>query len=166
MFWGAGVVTPSKPPPPMNNFCLYPPPVLRCFRKDSLMTPQPHFQHLSLLPLNKFTTPSPQPPPHKNFDHTLTFEELPTVLTEVEGTLNKRSVIGDYKELDEAMLTQSHLLYGHNFGELPDEVKDEEDENSVHKRLQYMARKRKRFWNHWVKEYLVNLRESHCNSKS
>ena len=29
-----------------------------------------------------------------------------------------------------------------------------------------MARKRKHFWNCWVKEYLVNLRESHCNSKS
>ena len=27
-----------KPPPPANNFCLYPPPVLRCFWKDPLMT--------------------------------------------------------------------------------------------------------------------------------
>ena len=38
-FEGAGVVTPSKPPPPMNNFCLYPPPVSRCFWRDPLMTP-------------------------------------------------------------------------------------------------------------------------------
>ena len=50
---GAGVVTPSNPPPLTNN---YPPPVLRCFWKDPLMTPHPpppHFKH-----------PSPLPPPH------------------------------------------------------------------------------------------------------
>ena len=39
IFRGAGVVTPSKPPPPTNNFCLYPPPFLRCFWKHPLMTP-------------------------------------------------------------------------------------------------------------------------------
>ena len=64
---GAGVVTPSKPPPPMNNFRLYPPPVLRCFWKDLSMTLPPHFKHLSLLP-------PPHPPPllpHKNVDHIL-----------------------------------------------------------------------------------------------
>ena len=59
IFWGAGVVTPSKPPPFMNNFCLYPPPILRCFWKDPLMTPTP------TTPLEApFTaTPSPHPPP-------------------------------------------------------------------------------------------------------
>ena len=33
-------MTPSKLPPPMNNFCLYPPPVLS-FWKDPLITPHP-----------------------------------------------------------------------------------------------------------------------------
>ena len=70
---GAGVVTPSKPLPPTNNFCIYPTPVLRCFWKDPLITPlppPPHFKHPSLLPPSPSTTPSP-PPPKKNFDHTL-----------------------------------------------------------------------------------------------
>ena len=31
------MVTPSNPPPPTNNFYLYPPPVFRCFLKDPLM---------------------------------------------------------------------------------------------------------------------------------
>ena len=41
-------------PPPTDNFCFYPPSVLRCFRNDPLMNPHhdhpPHFKHLSLLP--------------------------------------------------------------------------------------------------------------------
>ena len=66
---GAGVVTPSKPPPPTNNFCLYPPPVLRCFWKDLLMTPTP------TTPLEASFTVTPLPihhpsPPPKTFDHT------------------------------------------------------------------------------------------------
>ena len=31
---GTGVVTPSKPPLPTKNFCLYPPPVSRCCPKN------------------------------------------------------------------------------------------------------------------------------------
>ena len=42
IFWGAEVMTPSKPPPPTNNFCLYPPPVYECFWKDPLMTSTSH----------------------------------------------------------------------------------------------------------------------------
>ena len=58
----AGVVTHLKPPPPMNNFCLYPPSVSRCFWKDPLMTPTPTTPlHPSMLP------PHPPPLPPKNF---------------------------------------------------------------------------------------------------
>ena len=65
---GRGGDTFETPSPPTNNFCLYPPPVLRCFWKDPLMTPHPpppHFKHVSLLPPSPSTTPSPP----KNFDH-------------------------------------------------------------------------------------------------
>ena len=66
VFRGAGVVIPSKPPPPTNNFCLYPPPVLRWFWKDPLMTPTTPLQA-------SFTATPPHPPPlppNKSFDHT------------------------------------------------------------------------------------------------
>ena len=61
---GAGVVTPWKPPPPTNNFCLYPPPILRCIWKDPLMTPTPHHPTSSIFhcyPPTPSTTPYPYP---------------------------------------------------------------------------------------------------------
>ena len=67
IFRGAGVVKTSKPLPPTNNFCLYPPPVLRCFWKDPLMTPYPHHPTSSIL--HCYPLPIHHPFP-KNFDHT------------------------------------------------------------------------------------------------
>ena len=81
---GAGVVTPSKPPPPTNNFCLYPPPIFRCFWKDPLMTPTPHYPTSSTFHYYPPPHPPPllPPPPPKNFDHThslrLQFRSLET----------------------------------------------------------------------------------------
>ena len=61
IFWGGGRGgdTSKTPSPTTNNFCLYPPPVLRCFWKDHSMTPPPQFKHPSLLPPSLSTTPSP-----------------------------------------------------------------------------------------------------------
>ena len=67
IFRGAGVVTPSKPSPPINNFRLYPPPVLRCFWKDPLMTPH----HPTSSIFHYYPPPHPPPLPPRNFDHTL-----------------------------------------------------------------------------------------------
>ena len=61
------VVTPSKPHPPTNNFCLYPHPVLRCFWKDPLMTPH----HLTSSIFHCYPLPIYHPfPTPKNSDHT------------------------------------------------------------------------------------------------
>ena len=68
IFRGAGVVTPSKPPPPTNNFCLFPPPILRCFWKDPLMTP--HHPTSSIFHCHPHPIHHPFSPPPKNFDHT------------------------------------------------------------------------------------------------
>ena len=61
------MVTPSQPHPPLNNFCLYPPPVLRCFWKDPLMTPTTPLQASFTATPSSSTTHSPTP---KNSDHT------------------------------------------------------------------------------------------------
>ena len=53
---------------PMNNFCLYPPPVLRCFWKDPLMTPH----HPTSSIFHCYPLPIHHPfSPNKNFDVTL-----------------------------------------------------------------------------------------------
>ena len=63
IFRGAGMVTPSKPPPPYEQLLPLPTPCFKMFLERSLNDPPPpHFKHLSLLP------PSPSTP--KNFDHT------------------------------------------------------------------------------------------------
>ena len=68
---GRGGDTFKTPSPPTNNFCLYPPPVLRRLWKDPLMTPHPPTTPLQA----SFTaTPLPihHPFPPKNFDPTPT----------------------------------------------------------------------------------------------
>ena len=60
---GAGVVTPSKPPPPYEQHLPLPTPCFKMFLERSLNDPPPpppHFKHLSLLPPTPSTTPSPQ----------------------------------------------------------------------------------------------------------
>ena len=59
----------QTPLPPTNNFCLHPPPVLRCFWKDPLMTPTTPIQaSFTADPL-----PIHHPSPPKNFDDTPMF---------------------------------------------------------------------------------------------
>ena len=42
----------------------------------------------------------------------LTFDELFTVLVEVEGTLNSRAITSEYDETSKDVLTPCHLLFG------------------------------------------------------
>ena len=54
----------------------------------------------------------------------LTYDELSTVFTEVENTLNSRPLTYLYDELGEA-LTPSHLLYGHRLSALSEGIDSE-----------------------------------------
>ena len=71
---GAGVVTPSKPSPSYEQILPLPTPCFKMFLERSLNDPT--------TPLQASLTATPSPPPHKNFDHTLTgfifslFEDL------------------------------------------------------------------------------------------
>ena len=91
----------------------------------------------------------------------LNADELLTVLTEVEATLNSRPLTYEYDEVGAEMLTPSHLIYGRRLLSLPEEARndEEETETGLLKRFRYLARLRIHFWKRWRKEYLTDLRE-------
>lgn len=98
----------------------------------------------------------------------LTFDELFTVLIEVEGTLNSRPLTYDYQEEGEEILTPSHLMFGRRIKTMPDEVIEDEEEGETRytKRFRYLSIRLAHFWNRWRREYLTNLREFHRNKVS
>ena len=92
----------------------------------------------------------------------LNFDELSTVLTEIEGTLNSRPLTYQY-DLEES-LTPSHLMFGHRLTPLSFDVEtpvDVDSSDKLCKRFLYLSRKLTHFWNRWRREYLTNLREQH-----
>ena len=101
----------------------------------------------------------------------LSFEELYTVLTEIENTLNSRPLTYEYNEPGVEMLTPSHLIFGRRVSALAEGIDqrvnyNELDEvSNLHKRFLYLKRKLSHFSSRWQKEYLVGLREAHKSGK-
>ena len=90
----------------------------------------------------------------------LNADELLTVLTELEATLNSHPLTYEYGA---EMLTPSHLIYGRRLLSLPDEVRNDEEESGTGflRRFRFLARLRIHFWNWRRKEYLADSREHH-----
>ena len=98
----------------------------------------------------------------------LTYEELNTVVIEVEAVINSRPlsyVTAD--DLDQPLIPV-HLLTGRRLLSLPDAVgyQDIEEDfnitsNHLTRRLTYPNRVLDEFWKRWRKEYLLELRDSH-----
>lgn len=93
----------------------------------------------------------------------LSADELSTILTEIECTLNCRPLTYEYNEVGEEVLTPSHLLHGRRIMSIPDEVIEPADvmEVDINSRFRYLNVKLAHFWNRWHKEYLTDLREHH-----
>ena len=95
----------------------------------------------------------------------LSFDEMLTVLVEVEGTLNSIPLTYDEDNPAEEVLTPLHLIYGGRIQSLP-EVREEEDEfgegrEAYARRYKYLGKKLHHFWRRWQREYLLALRERH-----
>ena len=95
----------------------------------------------------------------------LSFDELSTVMTEIECTVNSRPLTYQYNDLEEP-LTPSHLIFGRRFSPLSENIDpyvdiDEGSKDEFSKRFLYLTRKLQHFWNRWRREYLVDLREFH-----
>ena len=96
----------------------------------------------------------------------LTYDELLTVLMEVEATFNSTY---DYDNPNEGeVLTPAHLLHGRRLLSLPEQPREEDDKTETsHRRYKYVNETLQHFWKKWQREYFTNLRESHdCNTQA
>ena len=94
----------------------------------------------------------------------LTYEELLTILVEIEAVINNRPLTYvDENDLDQ-VLTPSHLFCGRRTLDLATDSNTDPVEigrNDGVKRMRLVHSIIEHFWRRWSKEYLVDLRESH-----
>ena len=97
------------------------------------------------------------------------YDELLTIITEIEGIVNCRPLCYMYSDDVEDVLTPSHLLFGRRLLSTDREIGDElvqADEKSMKKRLKYLVELINNFRKRWQHEYLTELREhQRCNNK-
>ena len=102
----------------------------------------------------------------------LSFDELHTVIVEIEGVLNSRPLTYQYPNDLSMPISLSHLMMGRQITQLPtnypsDEENEDYDkgEEQIRKRSLYLSRLLNQYWVRWKREYLVNLREQHRHTK-
>ena len=90
----------------------------------------------------------------------LTYEELQTVIKEVESIINNRPLVFLYDAVNDVTLTPNKLLFGRN---LPVIAPSHEIliEKSLTKRAKYLDTVLKQWWDRWYSDYLIELREFH-----
>ena len=94
----------------------------------------------------------------------LSYDELTTILMEVEVVLNSRPQAYVEAEGIEEALTPSHLMLGRRIHRLPDPVISTTPVSNVDtltRRFRYLTKLSNHFWNRWRHEYLLSLREHH-----
>ena len=102
----------------------------------------------------------------------MTYEELLTLIVEIEGILNCRPITYVYNDEISEPLTPSHLIYGYRILS----TKSTNDQNlleneqfstsNLSKRMKYLHNLLESYWNQWTKEYLNELREHHTTGKN
>ena len=89
----------------------------------------------------------------------VTYEEMLTILSDIENIVNNRPLTYLYEEVGE-VITPNHLLFGRN---LPTVwggcLENESTETEIDKRAAHIKTVLFHFWNRWQKEYLTELRE-------
>lgn len=89
----------------------------------------------------------------------LTYEQLHTLLTQIEGILNSRPLIPLSEDPnDDSFLTPSHFLIGDNLTALPEEQLTQLPENRL-SHWQHIEQVKQHFWKRWHKEYLNHLQQ-------
>ena len=94
----------------------------------------------------------------------LTYEELLTILTEVEAVINNRPLTYIDEEDMDSLLTPSHLFCGRTL-DVPREREPANpcnlDAEDVVRRTRLVNTVIEHFWKRWERKYLLELRENH-----
>ena len=100
----------------------------------------------------------------------LSYDELNTMLIEVESIINSRPISYLSTSDIEEPLTPSHLMIGRCLLDLPDNLCFQEGHEgyvfditveTLTRRMKYLNTVLNKFWKRWTCEYLLGLRESH-----
>ena len=97
----------------------------------------------------------------------ISFDELSTVICEVECILNSTPLSYISDEANGEILTLSHLLMGRRLLPLPAGIEgklkrcETDNQQALSKRFLHLTRILSHFWNRWKREYLIKLRETH-----
>ena len=102
------------------------------------------------------------------------FDEMHTVIVEIEGMINSRPISYLGSDDVEEPLTPSHLLVGRRTLNLPDNLayRDKEfkiTDEALQKTAKHLSSVLNHFWKSWSKEYLLGLRDAHrqkCSSNT
>ena len=100
----------------------------------------------------------------------LNFEELHTVLVQIENMMNTRPLTYLSEENCDEHITPSHLMYGRNINRR-NIVNDNDnvitlDKTLIKTRIKHVTAVSNHFWNRFYKEYLLSLREQHRYRKN
>ena len=96
----------------------------------------------------------------------MSYEELQTVLFDIECILNNRPITYYYSTDIEQCLTPNHLLYGRTLT-LSNTDMNYINYNTINPILESQKLNNivNHFWNRWQKDYLCSLRETHKPNK-
>ncbi|XP_066582521.1 uncharacterized protein [Prorops nasuta] len=85
-------------------------------------------------------------------EHKLTYEELSTVLIDIEACLNTRPLCALTHSIDDLeVLTPAHFLIGGSLGNVPESSLSNIPENRL-SRFQLLQRMKEQFWTRWSTE--------------
>ena len=92
---------------------------------------------------------------------TVIYEELVTIVTEIEGIINCRPLTYIYNDNTEVVIP-SHLIYGRRlFSKPSNEKSDKFNVENLTRRMKYLYTLIQHYWNRWKLKYLNELREYH-----
>ena len=95
------------------------------------------------------------------FRSTVNYEELVTIVTEIEGIINCRPLTYIYNDNTEVVIP-SHLIYGRRLFSKPSNEKSGKfNVENLTRRMKYLYTLIQHYWNRWKLKYLNELREYH-----